>query len=292
MKRTDLEKLISLYADGEVDEKTALHVAHLIEINQEAAAIYSTFLKIREQISKTPRVSLPSDFSKMILEKVNRGNVVRPKESKVYQFCKKNRTLVCSAASALLLFLILPLFLFQTPNPDQGEVQTVAVAPVKQNVSEPLKDLPVLKKEETAIASVKDVPLEKKNPSFLEVPIAYAPVPKVQKPDPAFLSSAVFCVLNSAKKDVFFPKFQDQCSALGLTFSTKHRDGKTVLEFQLTQQNLEKLIHWIQSRTDYVSSVRFSEPLKKWRESNTPSDLYDASGKDLHKTVRFEITSN
>lgn len=290
MKRTDLEKLISLYIDGEVNDKTAKQVAHLIDINQEAAAIHSTFMKIREQIAQCPRISLPSDFSKTVLEKINHDHPVQTRRSRVFVFCKKNRALVCSIASIALLILILPLFVLRTSTSDPGTIETIASAPViKTDISEPLKKDPLAKDLKTAVVSAPIRPVEETSSSILEIPIAYAPVPVVQKVDPSTLSLSVFCTLNEAKKDKFYLRFQDLSSELGLGFNRKSQDGKTFLEFHLTRKDLEKLVYWLESRTDYIASLQFSEPLKNWQQSKSPADLYDAAGKDLKKTVRFEI---
>lgn len=213
MENKDLELLISLYVDGELSERMTANVSRMIETDTAAAALYADFLDIKSGIRSLPRLKLPSDFSKSVLNRLRENSVKSNSQRFRVHFIRKKTVYILSITAASLLVILVPSFLFFGSGHQAQQV---------------------------AVNRVEPVPTRKLAPP--DRPLADAKI--VEKDFNTLM--AVRCVVLPEKMEAFKQHLQYLGNQLTVKFTSKIENNKTVYEYTLTRQNFSTLMNLLE----------------------------------------------
>lgn len=266
MENKDLELLISLYVDGELSERMTANVSRMIETDSAAAALYADFLDIKSGIRSLPRLKLPPDFSKSVLNRLRENSTQSNRQRFRVHFIHKKTVYLLSVTAASLLVILVPAFLFlgSGDQPQQIAVKRMEQTPVQKIAppDRPLADAQIVEKDFNTLMAIR-------------------------------------CVVLPDKTNAFKQQLQYLGSQLTVKFASKIENNKTVYEYTITRQNFNALINLLDNGqinepllgkdpgqlkhlTDIknmISLLVISDAVKKWQTEQKISDqnLSDAN---------------
>ncbi len=292
MKTTDLECLISLYMDGELSEPMQNRVVFLLKTNKRAAAIYNDFLQIHQLFQKTPRLTLPAGFSNDILVKINQRTINKPlTRLRFFLITPRRVTIISTVTATLFLLGLIPVFMMVWRSPGETALRNDNRGQSQMEIPKKETSLTQTSLTQTSSVPLHDVPdqsIPKVVLSTPAVPLAVGASTE-QKTAPE-KRSFVACKLKSGQEDAFYLHFQQVSTERKLSFKRSVRSGYTIMEFNLTKEQFQNLVRWLDKRTDYVQSVNVFGDLVQWQEEMESGDTTASSAvKDEVRQIRFEF---
>ncbi|MDO5553136.1 MAG: hypothetical protein Q4G68_05195 [Planctomycetia bacterium] len=274
MKKTDLERLISLYIDGELDPRQSVAVSNLIQSNSEAARVYREYNEMRDMFGALRPMRAPDGFRERVVTAVKRRfpggrPVVVPAEG----YALRGRRLIIaiiSGATAVCLIAFACAWMVMSGQPD-------SVTRVVARVVVPERPSAARSVEGPAPVAAPD-PVEEPFIRTPPVPLSLTPN-KVDEPvlSPAIQPLRVRLVLKEEKKDRFSGRLLKVCSERELSFQKGHNQGQLEYVFRLSPAEYEQLVRWLEKQTDLVTSLTLPE--------GTVSNLSESE----MMTVTFEV---
>ncbi|MDD3586811.1 MAG: RseA family anti-sigma factor [Thermoguttaceae bacterium] len=276
MKTSDLEQVISAYVDGEIPEDKRAAVERLVQKNEQAAACYSEFMRIREGLRALPTVALPSDFATGLVAAIKqRQTPVTSSGTKGKRPAFRAQRLVFLGTVSLCVVVAAVLFSrFMLPGvstssgrttamvPAQVESDTHATAPVTQSETANSQPVPVAARNNKTETT-------KKENTWMTAPVPLAvqknAAQRITKPT---LDALLWirCTPVASQEKILADEFAKYCMSKSLNFTAT---GQHVYEFKMTRPDFADFVQWLRQNPLTGGDVQMSDALNGWVTGQT-----------------------
>lgn len=255
MKKTDLERLISRYIDGELDPRQSVAVSNLIQSNSFAAEVYREYNGMREMFGALRPVRAPEGFREQVMALVKeRYPAGRPVVLLTGIRALSGQRFVIAVISGVTAVCLIAFATFWMVTASLEDSHNRTVARIVERTGSPVRVIseepvpaPVTVDEEPFIRTP-PVPLSLM-PSTLNEPVLTPTVKRVR----------VGLVLKEEKRERFSGRLLKICSERELSFQKSFNDGQLQYVFHLDPSQYEQLVRWLEKQTDLVASLDLPE---------------------------------
>lgn len=273
MKTSDLEQVISAYVDGEIPQGKRAAVERLVQNNEQAAAYYNEFIRIRQGLRALPPATLPSDFASGVITAIQQRQMpeTRSNTTGTRRVSRVRRLVIPGTISLCVVAVAAALFMRSiSPSVSTSPGRTTAMVPASTQPDHQVA--PVVEPAATALpvaTEVKKPETTKREGVWMTAPVPLAvqgtAVPKVTKPTLDALLW-VHCTPIASQDKKFADEFVKYCMSKSLNFTAS---GRYVYEFKMTRSDFADFVQWLRQNPLTGGDVQVSEALNGWSTGRT-----------------------